>query len=281
MKSKQFVLVLALIFIIPSFNYTFAWGKKAHKLVNIKAIEFLPEEMILMKSWKDYLGDHASDPDLRKDMDSAEGPKHYIDIDYYPEFQKGKMIYDKEELISIYGAETVTKMGLLPWATFETYSKLVQSFMEKNRDKVLIYASDLGHYVADGHQPFHTLLNYDGQLSDQRGIHGRYESEMVNKYIDQIESSIKTQNVEYVSEPLNYIFDYLTASNSFSPVIFYADKLAYEQAGSHGSENYYRLMWFRTKYVTIEQLSSASRVLASLIYSAWIDAGKPNLSELN
>jgi hypothetical protein len=281
MKSKQFVLVLALIFIISSFNSTFAWGKKAHKLVNIKAIEFLPEEMILMKSWKDYLGDHASDPDIRKDMDSTEGPKHFIDIDYYPEFLNGKMIYDKEKLISIYDSETVTKMGLLPWATLETYNKLVQSFMERNRDKVLIYASDLGHYVADGHQPFHTLVNYDGVLTDQRGIHGRYESEMVNKYIDQIESSIKTENVEYISEPLNYIFDYLTASNSFAPVMFSADKIAYEQAASHGSDDYYRLMWFRTKYVTLEQLSNASAALASLIYSAWIDAGRPNLTELN
>jgi len=281
MKSKQFILVLTLIFIIQNFNFTFAWGKKAHKLVNIKAIEFLPEEMILMKSWKGYLGDHASDPDIRKDVDRTEGPKHYIDMDYYSEFLDAKMILDREELISIYDAETVTKMGLLPWATLDTYNRLVQSFMEKNRDKVLIYASDLGHYVADGHQPFHTLLNYDGVLTDQRGIHGRYESEMVNKYIDQIESSMRVRNVEYIPEPLNYIFDYLTASNSFAPIIFYADKIAYEKAGSHGSDDYYRLMWFRTKYVTLDQLSKASAALASLIYSAWIDAGKPNLIELN
>lgn len=279
MKSKQFILALALIFIVPSFN--FAWGKKAHKLVNTKAIEFLPDEMNLMKSWKDYLGEHASDPDIRRDYDSIEWPKHFIDIDYYPEFLNGKVIKDKSILIGLYGEETVVKMGLLPWATLETYDNLKKSFMEKNRDKVLIYTSDLGHYVADGHQPFHTLLNYDGELTDQKGIHGRYESEMVNAYIDQIASSIKTPNVGYVTEPLDFIFDYLTASNSSAPVIFNADKIAYEQTGSHGSDDYYRLMWFRTKYVTIDQLSNASGVLASLIYSAWIDAGKPNLNELN
>jgi len=281
MKSKHVIFVLTSLLITLNFTSAFAWGKKAHKLVNTKAIELLPDEMNLMKSWKDNIGEHASDPDIRRDNDKTEWPKHFIDIDYYPEFLDGKMIKDKSQLFNLYGEETVVKMGLLPWATVETYNNLRKSFIEKNRDKVLIYASDLGHYVADGHQPFHTILNYDGQLTDQKGIHGRYESEMVNSYIDQIASSIKAQNVEYVSEPLNYIFDYLTASNSFAPVIFYADKIAYEQADSHGSDDYYRLMWFRTKYFTIDQLSNASGVLASLIYSAWIDAGKPDLAELN
>lgn len=283
MKSKQFIIILALIFIIPSYNSVFAWGKKAHSLINTKAIENLPDEMNLMKTWKDYLGEHASDADIRRDtkVDTTEWPKHFIDIDFYPEFLNGKMISDKNQLVNLYGEVKVMKMGLLPWATFETYTNLVQAFMEKNRNNVLIYASDLGHYVGDGHQAFHTMLNYDGQLTDQKGIHGRYESEMVNKYIDQITGLIKSQTVEYVSDPLNCIFNYLTISNSIAPVIFSADKLAFNQTASHGSDDYYRLMWFRTKYLTIDQLSNASGILASLIYSAWIDAGKPSLEELN
>jgi hypothetical protein len=243
----------------------------------------LPEEMSLMKAWKDYIGEHASDPDIRRDngSDTTEWAKHFIDIDYYTEFQNGKMIFEKEGLISIYGAETVNKMGLLPWATLETYYNLKKSFIEKDRDKVLIYISDLGHYIGDGHQPFHTMLNYDGQLTDQKGIHGRYESEMVNRYIDQISNSLTTREVKYVAEPLEYIFDFLTASNFSSPIIFNADKTVYAQTDSHGSGDYYRLMWFRTKHVTISQLSDAAGALASLIYSAWVDAGKPSLEELN
>ena len=282
MKNK--IIILSLIIVLTSgFKSSFAWGNKAHKLVNIKAIEMLPEEMNLMRSWKEYIGERASDADIRRDngSDSTEWPKHYIDIDYYTEFISGKMIFDKEELISIYGAETVTKMGLLPWAALEAYNKLVQSFKEKNRDKVLIFCADLGHYIADGHQPFHTMLNYDGQLTDQKGIHGRYESEMVNRYIDQISNSLTTHEIKYVGNPLEYIFDYLTASNFYSPIIFTADKITYAQTSSHGSGDYYRLMWFRTKHVTINQLSDAAGALASLIYSAWIDAGRPDLSELN
>lgn len=283
MNNKSVTIALTIFFVLLGVACTFAWGNKAHKLVNEKAIEILPDEMSIMKSWKGYIVEHASDADIRRDngTDTTEEPKHFIDLDFYAEFLNGKMIKDKNKLISLYGEETVVKMGLLPWAILDTYNNLKKSFVEKNRDKILIFISDLGHYVADAHQPFHTILNYDGQLTDQRGIHGRYESEMVNRYIDQIANSLTIQNVRYISEPLNYIFDFLTASNSLTPVILTADKLAFEQTDSHGSDDYYRLMLFRTKSITIDQLSKAAGVLTSFIYSAWFDAGKPDLSELN
>jgi hypothetical protein len=282
MKNKIIILSL-IIALTANLTITFAWGNKAHRIINMHAIEMLPEEMDKMKDWKDYIAEHASDPDIRRDngSDTTEWPKHFIDLDYYPEFLNGEMINDKNKLIDIYGEATVTKMGLLPWATLETFENLKKSFAQKNRDKVLIYASDLGHYVGDGHQPFHTMLNYDGQLSDQKGIHGRYESEMVNKYIDQISNSIMPREITYVEGPLDFIFDYLSASNFCSPIILEADKIAHKQTVSHGSSDYYKLMWFRTKQITIEQISNATGVLASLIYTAWIDAGKPSLEELN
>jgi hypothetical protein len=284
MNHKSFNIAFAvLFFVLSGLTYIYAWGNKAHRLVNGKAIEILPEEMNVMKSWKGYIVEHASDADIRRDngTDTTEAPKHFIDLDFYAEFLNGKMIKDKNKLIKVYGEETIVKMGLLPWAILDTYNNLKKSFMEKNRDKVLIYTSDLGHYVADAHQPFHTVLNYDGQLTDQKGIHGRYESEMLNRYIDQISNSLHPQNVKYIPAPLDYIFDFLTASNSLTPVILNADKLAFEITDSHGTDDYYRLMWFRTKSITIDQLSKSAEALASLIYSAWLDAGKPDLSELN
>lgn len=281
MRIKIFFLISTIIF-ASSITPLFAWGNKAHRLVNKKAIEMLPEEMSFMKSLKEDIEENASDADIRRDnkSDTTEWAKHYIDIDFYQEFVEGKMIFDKNELITLYGAETVTKMGLLPWAALESYNKLVQSFRENNRNNIVIFTADLGHYVGDGHQPFHTCLNYDGQLTGQKGIHGRYESEMVNRYIDQIVNAVSISEVKYISKPLNYIFEFLAGSNFYSPVIFSADRTALAQAGSHGSSEYYRLLWFRTKQVTIDQLSNAAGVLASLIYSAWTDAGKPIFTEL-
>jgi len=38
-------------------------------------------------------------------------------------------------------------------------------------------------------------------------------------------------------------------------------------------------MWMRTKYMTVDQLNLAGKNLASAIYTAWTEAGKPDLSK--
>ena len=191
------------------------------------------------------------------------------------------MIYDKQQLEAIYGDSTVKAIGLLPWATVNTFNNLVEAFKEKNRDKALIYAADLAHYIADGHQPFHTVMNYNGQLTNQKGIHGRYEINMIEKYYAQIITMLKPDKVTYISDPLNYIFNYISNSNSVSDVILDADDFAYNAVKNHDSDEYYRLLWFKTKYITTIQLTKASEDVASLIYSAWVDAGKPDYKLFN
>jgi hypothetical protein len=172
-------------------------------------------------------------------------------------------------------------MGLLPWATLETYNNLQKAFSEHNRDKVLIYTADIAHYVADAHQPMHTVLNYDGQLTDQKGIHGRYESVMLEKYLDELSEDIKGSGVKYVEYPLEYIFDYIINSNSLSEILFSSDDFAAERTGSTESDDYYNLLWFKTKYATKIQFESSVNSIASLIFSAWTNAGKPALDVIN
>jgi hypothetical protein len=274
-------LYLIILIILLSISSTKPWGEEGHKLICRKAIEMLPVEMSFFQKWKDYLSEHSIDPDVRRDKDKSEWPKHFIDIDFYPEFLKGQMNQDKEQLFSLYGDSVVTKIGLLPWATEETFQDLVHSFKEKNRDKILIFISDLAHYVADSHQPMHTILNYDGQLTNQKGIHYRYESIMIDKYLNEIEDSYDSAKVLYVKEPLSFIFNYITESNSVSSVLFDADNFAFKNAGSKENDEYYKLLWFRTKYISEIQFHNASKALASLIYTAWIDAGSPHLNDAN
>ena len=272
------LLFVVLSFLIPS-EKLFAWGETGHRIINRKAVDYFPPEMAAFKAWRDYLGEHASDPDIRRRTDKSEAPKHYIDIDYYKEFLMGKMIENEDSLISIYGKETVTKIGLLPWATLDTFNNLVKAFKERNRDKAMILASDLGHYVADGHQPMHTVVNYNGQLTNQKGVHSRYESHMVNRYQNELENCFDDCRVSQVKDPLNFIFGYISGTNSVCDVLFDADALATKEAGSTTSDEYYRLMWFRTKYITEVEFNKAAQDLAVLIYTAWVDAGRPDFSE--
>lgn len=272
------LLFIILFLLIPSTNL-YGWGEKGHKIINRKAVDYFPEEMKAFRAWKDYLGDHASDADIRRYSDKTEAPKHFIDIDYYKEFLAGRMIENKDSLISVYGEQTVTKIGLLPWATLDTFNNLVKAFKDRNKDKALFYASDLGHYVADGHQPMHTVVNYNGQLTHQKGVHARYESTMINRYYQEIENSFENCNALLIQKPLDYIFSYITNANSVCGVLFDADNFAAKQSGKTEGDDYYRLMWFRTGYITEVQFNKAAQDLAALIYTAWVEAGKPGFAD--
>lgn len=257
----------------------FGWGNQGHKLINKKAVELLPVEMSAFIKYQDYISEHAPDPDNRKKDDPAEPNKHYIDIDFYKEYNSGRIITVKEELHKIYG-DSVNTLGILPWATIETIDNLTKAFVDKDRDKVLILAADLGHYVADGHQPMHTMVNYNGQLTGQKGIHGRYEYEMLDKYLDQLDSIYNPCNVKKIDEPLNFIFNYISNANSVAEILYDADNdLLLEY--SINQDEYYRLMWFRTNYITKILVSTSAEDFASLLYTSWLNAGKPDLNDLN
>lgn len=275
MKIKLIVILL-----ITS-GLSFPWGEEGHKLIAGKAVDLLKEKIPGIDNYKDYIAEHSIDPDVRRNLDDTEFPKHFIDIDFYQEYLDGRMIYDQQQLTALYGDSVVTKMGILPWATLQTYNNLQKAFSEHNRDKVLIYTADLAHYVADAHQPMHTMLNYDGQLTDQKGVHGRYESEMIERYFDELEENVNGNSVGQIDDPLSFIFSYIENSNSLGEVLLAADKFADKRTGSNKNDNYYRLLWFKTKYITEIQFESAVNSLASLIFTAWSEAGEPSLTEIN
>lgn len=237
----------------------------------------LPPQMKFSDEFKNAIIEHSVDPDNRKRDDKTEGSKHFIDIDFYKEFSDGIVIMSRDSLNKLYGEQVVTKEGILPWATETTYYKLMKAFKDKDKDKVLLYASDIAHYVGDGHQPLHATVNYNGQLSDQKGVHARYEIEMLDQYLNVIEKNYDDQIPYYVNSIPDMIFNYIAEANNYVELILSADKFASKKTDGKFNSEFYRLLWFKTKYVTINEINSAALSLSSLIYSAWMDAGKPVL----
>ena len=127
----------------------------------------------------------------------------------------------------------------------------------------------------------HTTENYNGQLTGQKGVHFRYEVTMVDKHIDTLEQIIDSSNVNYIENPLKMIFKYISNANTVNGVLLEGDKLAHEESNSTESDDYYRIFWFRTGYVTKMQFKTAEEDLASLLYTAWVNAGKPPFSDIN
>lgn len=253
-----------------------SWGEKAHRKINSSCVEYFPKELEQLKVWAPILADHGSDADFRKKNDKNEFVKHFIDIDFFDEFNtSNKIVEDFDALCNKYGKAMVIKNGTLPWVTDSTYKALVLNFKHKKWEQALLTAADLGHYVGDGFMPLHITVNYNGQLSDQTGIHRRYEETMIDKYIDQI--SFKTSGIDKVTDVKSTIFRNLYNNHSYVSTLLRADSKAYEHAGKQYDETYYESLWKETGLFTTQLLQESSRTLASFIYSAWLEAGKPEI----
>ena len=253
-----------------------SWGEKAHRKINSSCVEFFPKELYQLKSWAPTLADHGSDADFRKKIDKNEFVKHFIDIDNYDDFNNKYRIEENFETACLkYGKEKVMKEGTLPWTTDSTYNELVQNFKAGNWKQAVLSAADLGHYVGDGFMPLHIAANYDGQLSAQTGIHRRYEETMIDRHIDDIQfKSSVSLNVANIQ---SYIFKYLYANHSYVRILLQADNQAYELAGEQYNDIYYESLWAKSNLFTIKLLEESSKTLAGLIYSAWLEAGKPKI----
>jgi hypothetical protein len=252
------------------------WGATAHRKINQQAPASFPQQMSFMQStWSSFLADHASDADYRKDTDPSEAPKHYIDIDNYTVFQQqGRIPQTFDSVLSIYGYSFVVGNGILPWSTKTTYDSVKACFQRNNFSKAMSFAADLGHYVGDGHQPLHITTYYDGKTGSQNGIHSRYETHMINDYIDQI--AYPNDDAYYINDVQGYIFSYLYDNYKYVDSVLLADDYAQGLAGSHSNTAYYTALWEKTGGFTIDLLRKASLSLASLIYTAWVEAGSPN-----
>jgi len=252
------------------------WGYTGHSKISNQLPEAMGNTIDGFDKWVPYIVDHSSDPDYRKSWDNAESPRHFIDVDTYPEFlASGKLNHNYDSLVAKYGADRVVEEGILPWATQTTFDSL-QFYFEKNDwDNARRMASDLSHYVGDGHMPLHVTFNYNGQETGNKGIHSRYESRMISRYADSISGEVKP--VEYITAVDSFVFGYLYQSNRLCDSILKADNIAQKAAGNSDSDIYLASMWQNTSEMTQMLFSESTYALGSLIYTAWVRAGSPSL----
>ncbi|MFA4924136.1 MAG: hypothetical protein WC557_08105, partial [Ignavibacteriaceae bacterium] len=238
-----------------------------------------PAEMKDFRKFSDYLIAEASQPDQRKKYMKDEYPKHFIDLDFFKEFNQARMIENKDSLYKIYGDSVVTLNGILPWVLEDTYRQLVLAMKQKLKEKTKELMRDLSHYFADAHQPMHTVLNYNGQLSGQTDIHERYESEMINAHLQELEKVFSTSiKVKRIDDPNREFFQIVYRANARCAILFFADKAAVLETSGKYDSLYYAILWFKTKYVTEEALQEAAEDIAAVYYTAWLEAGKPKFN---
>jgi hypothetical protein len=271
--SRFSIWAIALLVAAIGSSEAWAWGSTAHRIINQHAVDHLPTLMSQLALQQSFLAAHASDADKRKSSDTAESPKHFLDLESYPDFQH--LTPDLAALISRYGWVTVRSNGILTWATTWALDSLTSQFQRGDWSRAYQTAADLGHYVADAHQPLHCTVNYDGAQTGNTGIHSRYESDMINLYPDSL--TVTGETVYYIDDPYTFVFQYVLRSNAFVDSILQADNAAKTASGWNGSgvapALYYAVLWQKTARFTKGLVQEATETLASLWYTAWVNAG--------
>jgi hypothetical protein len=280
-------LVVCLIALWPSPGVE-AWGLDVHRFITRRALDHLPPEIKpFYDLQRDFIVEHSIDPDMWRvaDLRSARGPEdpnHFLDIDGLDEPRPfANVPREWDAYVARYGAERANRMGRLPWRTEDIYKALVARFRDVARGTPA-YAADnaryltavLAHYVEDAHVPFHAVLNYDGQLTNQRGIHSRFENELIMRNLRSLK--LAPVKIQPFSDIRAFIFARLVEGEALVDGILAADRKA--AAGRELYDDVYFAAFLGGARPTAERrVSDAASGVASAIVSAWIEAGRPVL----
>ncbi len=255
-----------------------AYGFQVHRLVNRAATTHLPARFAGFAQWVDDLERLSTAADERKGSVQGERIKHYIDIDDYPEFFAGTLPHTFDGMVAKYGRARVDGNGTVPWAIEDNYEALVAQFAANDWSGAVATAADIGHYVADTHNPMHLTLNFNGQLTGQNGIHSRHESQMTGQHLGELVPDPSPQSVTRIANPREAVFDWIDDLYPGVRMILDADTNARDEArGSTSSQTYFDALWREVGPETTVWIRDASVNLARVWYSAWLEAGSPAL----
>ncbi|MHA4846623.1 zinc dependent phospholipase C family protein [Flavitalea antarctica] len=293
MKQSFYRYCSLTLIVIISFCCT-SWGFLVHRSVNQLAVYLLPNSMaVFFHQNLGYLVKESVRADLRRDQDSLEAPKHFVDFEAYDPDQLGawKMPFKFEEAVAKYGKDSLSKYGYLPYQVIESKNRLTAAFKSWDKDSILFHAADLAHYVADAHVPLHTTLNYDGQLTGQPGLHSLWESMMPELYIDQFEL-YTPYKVTYLKDPEQAIWGALRSSYLLVDDMLKKEELTAKnfpgdtkyriQVRNGKTVKSYNTEFAKAYYQRIgksvnAQLLLAVNLVADFWYTSWVDAGEPSL----
>jgi len=272
-----------------------SWGYLVHRTINQLAIYQLPGSMRpFFYINEDSLAANAPRPDMRRSTDPAEGSRHFIDIEAFGDSAAWKMPLKWEDAVRKYGKDSLLKYGYVPYHVIAIKNKLTEAFRAGNKDSILFYATDLGHYIGDAHVPLHTTINYDGQLSGQRGIHDLWETSVPESGLDQYKLHNRHKAV-YLTQPEEAIWQTIRDAHSLLKQMLdmekevstgFTDSTKYFQQYRWGKMRRFYSPTFSKVYnerlgqSINEQLLLSSNQIADFWYTAWVDAGSPALSNL-
>ncbi len=291
------------VFLCLAVQPAFGWGRDGHKIINRVAMEMLPADMPAFLRTKqafdeiEYLG---PEPDRWRssatpELDATLAPEHFVDLELADLAAPDGLPAQRYEFLSdlntaarlhpdLADGLTPQKVGLLPWQVEEDFERLAVDMRDYRvlqtahqdsygaQQAVLYDIGCLGHYVADGSQPLHTTVNYNGWVESKNpedftrrhGIHSQFETEFVhdNFHARDIQPLIPTPRI--LDAPFQDFLLYLrTTHQQVAQVYRFEKQGGFDGNGSAASRSF-----------TAERLAAGATMLRDMIYTAWIDSAR-------
>ena len=295
-RAVGFVLIALVFFQGPSAQ---AWGNEGHTAINRVAAEHIPADMpkFFRRAANEiaYLG---PEPDRWRSpaefaLKNSQEPDHFIDLervswlDPLPQgrYEFYRKLYEKRTATTDHPDDYLPEhVGLQPYITMEVYGRLKAAFREYRQraaahqsteavqQAIVFYAGWLGHYVADGSQPLHTTIQYNGWVGSnpngyttQHTIHSQFETAYVRANITANDFTGLVKSPERLDDPFARYVEYLRQSNTLVETVYQIEK-----AGGFTEKGSKEAFDFTTK-----RLAAGSQMLLNLWYTAWMESAAP------
>jgi hypothetical protein len=275
------------LLVVPS--STLAWGDEGHRWVNQVAANRMPADMPeFFRNAGPRLSFLGPEPDRWRDnrelfsaLREVNAPDHFVDFDKPQNFEAiPDNRYKYADWLRSVGKEP-KDIGFLPYSILEGYQK-IQVLFRMWRDpqhaseraqieqNIVYYAGVVGHYVADGSQPLHTTIHYNGwttssnpDFNTREPLHWRFEGEYVKAQIKPADFDAMVKPAKRLQDPFAEIMKFLFESHSRVEKLYEMDKAARWDDKNQNPES---------KRFVAERLAAGSQMLANLWYTAWMNS---------
>ncbi|HKK73845.1 MAG TPA: zinc dependent phospholipase C family protein [Saprospiraceae bacterium] len=195
---------------------------------------------------------------------------------------------------AVYAVDHFSEYGIVPYHLLSMKRRLTRAFLARDEGAILRLSAEIGHYIADAHVPLHTTENYNGQLTDQLGIHAFWESRIPELFADE-QYDYFVGPAEYVARPRSYFWEVVLNSHQLLDSVLWIEKdlsrvfpedqqYCYEQRLGRTirtqCKEYAAAYQERMNGMVEARMRAAIHAVGSIWFTSWVDAGQPNLNAL-
>lgn len=281
----------------------FGWGDEGHMTINRAAIQHVPATMPgFFRAATDRVVYLGPEPDRWRHKEeasvkNAQEPDHFIDLERTEgvgelpvgRYQYIQKMYEKRAKAIADGYKypddfLPEKVGFQPYIAMEIYDRLKIAFRdyrhllaegkptEAVEQNIVFYAGWLGHYVADGANPTHTTIYYNGWVgpnpngyTTSRDTHWNFESAFVKENLSRLDFASQLTTPKALADPFRDYVKYLWDSNHQVDKFYQLEKAgAFKDSGTPEG-----LAFLNARF------AAGTSMLVDMWYTAWVESEKP------